>query len=155
PAKGNCTTCHPAGVRGGAFPVFSDWGFIALGVPRNPAIPANADPAHFDLGLCGPARTDLAGKEAYCGLFRTPTLRTVRRTRRSFHSGAFSSLREVPRFYAERDTPPEKFYPRGADGKVRPFDDLPARHHANVNRDPPFGRPRGAGASLSEQEIDD
>ena len=29
-----------------------------LGVPRNPEIPANVDPTYYDLGLCGPLRTD-------------------------------------------------------------------------------------------------
>ena len=37
----------------------SDFGHIAIGVPRNRAIPANGDPRFIDLGLCGPARTDI------------------------------------------------------------------------------------------------
>ena len=45
------------------------------------AIPANADPRYYDLGLCGPLRKDLAGRAEYCGLFRTPTLRNVARKR--------------------------------------------------------------------------
>ena len=34
----------------GTPPQFTDFGLIAIGVPRNPAIPANADPGYFDLG---------------------------------------------------------------------------------------------------------
>src|ERR1700733_4994226 len=53
-AKGGCATCHklsdssPNPERS----LFTDYGFEALGVPRNRALEANRDPAHFDLGLC-------------------------------------------------------------------------------------------------------
>ncbi|MEP6545921.1 MAG: cytochrome c peroxidase, partial [Gammaproteobacteria bacterium] len=60
PARGNCNRCHPSGMRNGAFPQFTDFGYAALGAPRNRAIPANADRRYYDLGLCGPLRTDLA-----------------------------------------------------------------------------------------------
>ncbi|MBN9217022.1 MAG: cytochrome-c peroxidase, partial [Mesorhizobium sp.] len=76
--KGNCASCHlsePA--NDGEPPQFTDFGLIAIAVPRNPAIPANADPAYIDLGLCGPLRTDFHGRAEYCGLFKTPTLRNV------------------------------------------------------------------------------
>ncbi|HEY4041161.1 MAG TPA: cytochrome c peroxidase, partial [Rhodopila sp.] len=54
PAKGNCAPCHrSAATRDGRQPLFTDFGFVALGLPRNPEIPANADPAYVDLGLCG------------------------------------------------------------------------------------------------------
>ena len=72
PAKGNCARCHPSAVRAGAFPQFTDFGYAGVGVPRNMAIPANADPGYYDLGLCGPMRTDLEQRKEYCGLFRTP-----------------------------------------------------------------------------------
>jgi cytochrome c peroxidase len=51
PAKGNCASCHIS-ARGndGTPPQFTDYGLIAIGVPRNRDIPANADPAFFDLG---------------------------------------------------------------------------------------------------------
>ena len=79
PGKGNCASCHPSTMIRGALPQFTDRGFIALGVPRNRRIPANADAAYFDLGLCGPTRTDLADHDNYCGRFKTPTLRNVAR----------------------------------------------------------------------------
>ncbi|HKA90571.1 MAG TPA: cytochrome c peroxidase [Haliangiales bacterium] len=147
PAKGNCASCHPSAIKGGGFPAFSDFGFVAVGVPRNPEIPANADPAYFDLGLCGPFRTDLRGRHEYCGMFRTPTLRNVALKRRFFHNGSFRDLTQVVRFYVERDVHPEKFYPRGA------FDDLPPEYRANVNAEPPFGR--RAEPALTEADIAD
>ena len=57
--KGNCAVCHVSTVKSGAFPAFTDFGFIAVGVPRNRSLPANADPAYYDMGLCGPLRTDM------------------------------------------------------------------------------------------------
>ena len=61
PAKGNCASCHRSEVTAdGAFPLFTDWGHIALGAPRHRTLAANADPQSFDLGLCGPLRTDCA-----------------------------------------------------------------------------------------------
>ena len=139
PAKGNCASCHPSAMRNGAFPAFSDWGFIALGVPRNRSIAANADPAHFDLGLCGPMRTDLANRSEYCGRFRAPTLRNVTRRKVFFHNGGITSLEGAVRFYVERDSAPAKWYPKRKDGSVALFDDLPPAYRDNVNREPPFG----------------
>src|SRR5262249_6106652 len=96
PAKGNCARCHVSQRgRDGALPQFTDYGFAALGVPRNARLPANADPTHYDLGLCGPLRTDLVGKAAYCGRFMTPSLRNVATRQTFFHNGAFHSLRDA------------------------------------------------------------
>lgn len=156
PAKGNCAACHrSAPTADGAFPLFTDFGHIALGVPRNTALAVNADPAAFDLGLCGPWRTDLRNHDAYCGRFRTPGLRNVALRRVFFHNGRYTSLEEVLRFYARRDTHPEEFYPRDGTGTVRRFDDLPSQWHANVNTEPPFGRRPGDAAALDDAEIAD
>ncbi len=156
PAKGNCASCHRSAPDfNGAPPQFTDYGFIALGLPRNTAIPANADPAYHDLGLCGPLRSDFAGRAEYCGLFRTPSLRNVALRRTFFHNGGFHSLREAVAFYVERDTRPGKWYSRAADGRVAKFDDLPARYVTNVNMDPPFGGKPGDRPALSPAEIDD
>ena len=62
--------------------------YHALGVPRNPRIPANADPAFFDLGLCGPRRERVAD-DSLCGAFKVPTLRNVARRRSFMHNGFF------------------------------------------------------------------
>ncbi len=113
PTKGNCSRCHPSAMRGAAFPAFTDYGFVALAVPRNREIPANADPTFFDLGLCGPLRMDLKQRPEYCGLFKTPTLRNVALRRVFFHNGFVKSLAAAVRFYAERDARPQRWYPTG------------------------------------------
>ena len=155
PAKGNCARCHPAAARNGAFPQFTDFGFAAIGVPRNASIPANADAHYYDLGLCGPLRADLRDHSEYCGMFRTPSLRNVALRPVYFHNGVTHSLADAVRFYAERDTRPQKWYRRTRDGRVAIFDDLPAVYWANVDRQAPFGRREGEKPALSEQEIED
>jgi cytochrome c peroxidase len=155
PAKGNCASCHPSTITGGGFPAFSDFGFVALGLPRARTVPANADPKFYDLGLCGPLRRDLAGRAEYCGLFRTPSLRNVAVRRRLFHNGSFDSLTQAVRFYATRDVAPERWYPRDAAGRVVKFDDLPEPYRKNVNMDPPFGGRPGGRPALDDAEIAD
>ena len=155
PMRGNCDRCHPSGMRFGALPQFTDYGYVALGLPRNAAIPANADPGYFDLGLCGPLRQDLAAHTAYCGFFRTPSLRNVALRRVFYHNGLVTSLRDAVRFYAERDARPERWYPRAADGSLLKFNDLPASEHRNVEMDVPFGQAAGTAVSLSEADVDD
>lgn len=156
PAKGNCAACHLSEVRpDGGLPLFTDFGLIAIGVPRNRALRANSDPSFFDLGLCGPLRTDFSDRPEYCGRFRTPTLRNVALRRVFFHNGVFRTLEDVLRFYARRDTHPQEFYPREAAGRVQPFDDLPASYHGNVNVEPPFDRHAGEPPALDEAEIAD
>ncbi len=139
PTKGNCAACHPSAIKHGAFPQFTDNGFIAIGVPRNPRIPANGDRKHVDLGLCGPLRTDLADRDQYCGLFKTPSLRNVATRQAFFHNGVFHTLRDAVRFYTQRD--------------VRP--DLPQRYRDNLNTDAPFDRRPGDKPALTEREIAD
>lgn len=156
PDRGNCASCHiTRRSQNGALPLLTDFGFAAIGVPRNAAIPANADPAYFDLGLCGPARRDLADKKDYCGLFKTPSLRNVALRPVFFHNGAMSSLRDAVAFYADRDLNPRRWYPADKDGSARLYDDVPAQYHQNINRDPPFDRKPGDAPALSEQEITD
>ena len=153
--KGNCAACHISQrAKDGTPPQFSDFGLIAIGVPRNRALPINKDARFHDLGACGPERTDLKGRDEFCGLFRTPSLRNVALRKTFFHNGIYHSLDEVVRFYVERDTNPEKFYPVSK-GVVRKFDDLPKRYWANVNREPPFDRKRGEKPALDEAEIRD
>jgi cytochrome c peroxidase len=154
PKKGNCANCHPSSIRQGAFPQFTDFGFAALGVPRNRAIAANEDPAFHDLGLCGPLRTDLASRKDYCGQFRVPSLRNAAVRRVFFHNGYFHRLGDVLQFYAQRDTNPRRWYP-GSGGGVEAFDDLPPELRGNVNREPPFGRKPGTPPALTAAEIDD
>ncbi len=156
PEKGNCASCHIS-ERGndGTPPQFTDYGLIAIGVPRNRDIPANKDPAFHDLGLCGPLRTDFVGRQDYCGLFRTPTLRNVALRKVFFHNGDIHSLQDAVRFYVERETHPERWYSRKPDGSVDKYDDLPEEAKANINTDPPFDRKAGDEPALSPAEIDD
>lgn len=155
PKKGNCASCHLTSSRAGTPPAFTDYDYANVGVPRNPRIPANADPAYHDLGLCGPLRRDLLDNEAYCGFFRAPTLRNVAVRDAFFHNGAFDTLREAVKFYVERDLHPEKYYPRGADGSVRIGDDMPLGMPDNLDHDPPLDRVAGDEPALSDAEIDD
>ena len=155
PARGNCARCHPSAVRAGAFPQFTDFGYAAVGAPRNPAIPANADRRYHDLGLCGPLRSDLTDRGQYCGMFRTPSLRNVATRSVFFHNGVFHRLADVVRFYAERDTQPQKWYSRSANGLTVKFDDLPPEYRGNVDTDAPFDRRAGDAPALSEDDIRD
>jgi cytochrome c peroxidase len=138
PGKGNCTACHPSQVQGfSSRPLFTDFSFDNIGVPRNWAIPANnpgavspidgaplstqpapvdvpadAEYAYYDMGLCGPfaplesdggARPNFAATTSLCGVFKVPTLRNVAITAPYFHNGVFSTLRQVIRWYVTRD----------------------------------------------------
>ncbi len=157
PAKGNCIGCHTS-ARGadGASPLFTDFTFDNLGVPRNKKLAATADPAYFDLGLCGPDRTDLAARTDLCGAFKVPTLRNVATRQTFFHNGAFDNLKDVVAFYVRRDTNPEEWYPAGADGVVQKFNDLPPQYRKNVNTtEVPYNRQPGMAPALSPGEIDD
>ena len=157
PAKGNCAACHPSAKGAdGSPPLFTDFSFDNLGVPRNAAIPATADPAYFDLGLCGPDRTDLASRLDLCGSFKVPTLRNVATRKVFFHNGVFSSLEQALRFYVRRDTNPEEWYPVAADGSVDKFNDLPPALRRNVNTsEAPYNRQPGMEPALTEAEIAD
>ncbi|MES2160304.1 MAG: cytochrome c peroxidase [Pseudomonadota bacterium] len=157
PAKGNCIGCHTS-ARGadGAAPLFTDFTFDNLGVPRNKKLAATADPAYFDLGLCGPDRTDLAARADLCGAFKVPTLRNVATRQTFFHNGAFDNLKDVVAFYVRRDTNPEEWYPTGTDGVVQKFNDLPPQYRKNVNTtEVPYNRQPGMAPALSPGEIDD
>ncbi|CAN7154009.1 cytochrome-c peroxidase [Duganella sp. LjRoot269] len=155
-AKGNCASCHISRIsQGGAFPQFTDYGLVNLGVPRSGKLAVNADPKYFDLGLCGPDRTDLRDHPEYCGRFKTPSLRNVALRKVYFHNGSFDSLEQVVRFYVQRDTVPQKWYPRNPDGSIHKFDDQPRGMDDNVNVEAPFGGKPGSKPALTDQEIAD
>jgi cytochrome c peroxidase len=105
PARGNCAACHTsAPAQDGTPPLFTDFSYDNLGVPRNPANPFYRQPANaaghawVDTGLG--ATTGLAGDE---GKFKVPTLRNITRTAPYMHNGYFASLRGVIEFYNSRD----------------------------------------------------
>ena len=118
----NCSACHYGGVNfDGNQGLMTDFTYQAIGAPRNDAsipgnpdpIPANvADASYFDMGLCGPFRTDhtpavLGTPDPYCGKFKVPTLRNAATRSAFFHNGVFHSLNQVVHFYNTRDTNPE------------------------------------------------
>ncbi|WP_322071799.1 cytochrome-c peroxidase [Paraburkholderia bannensis] len=153
--KGNCASCHISQrAKDGSPPQFSDFGLIAVGVPRNRMLAVNRDPRFFDLGACGPERTDLDHRAEFCGLFRTPTLRNVTLKKSFFHNGIYHSLEDVMRFYSRRDTNPQEFYPV-VKGRVQKFDDLPRQYWSNLNTDAPFDRKPGDAPIYTEAEIKD
>ncbi|MDP9902542.1 cytochrome-c peroxidase [Variovorax ginsengisoli] len=181
PQTGNCASCHYQGAGlNGTSALFTDFSYEAIGVPRNAAIPANSDPAYYDMGLCGPARTDhppVAGN-TFCGMFKAPTLRNVATRHTFFHNGVMHSLEQVLRFYNTRDTQPELWYPTiggqaratpDADfpryglvttqydgGKVAKYDDLPPQFVANIDTQLPMdGRAAHQSPPMSEQEVVD
>jgi cytochrome c peroxidase len=157
PRRGNCASCHldAKGVDG-SHPLFTDYQFEALGVPRNPEIRANAAPGYFDMGLCGPLRHDQTGQSQYCGMFKTPTLRNVATRGVFFHNGRFHTLEDALRFYVRRDTDPRRWYPASPSGALNKFDDLPSVLRANADViDQPLTRKEGEVPAWSDAEIDD
>ncbi len=154
--RGNCASCHPSTIAGdGSLPQFTDYGFIAIGVPRNPAIPANRDPSYVDLGLCGPQRRDHADRPETCGLFRTPTLRNVAVRQSFFHNGVFHSLDDAVAFYATRDTDPGRWFPSGPGGRILAENDIPEADRGNLEAGLPFGRQAGTRPALEAGDIED
>ncbi|MDN3578892.1 cytochrome c peroxidase [Chitinimonas viridis] len=172
PNRGNCASCHTARPTGGVPALFTDHSYRNLGIPRNWAIPYNRDdtalpgfitanganlgaPNHlyYDMGLCGPVRTDLAGNRALCGMFRVPTLRNVAVKQAYFHNGIFSTLNQVISFYTSRELTPARWYTK-ADGSadIR-YNDLPTALTGNITQGPPFRR--NGPPALNEAEIRD
>jgi cytochrome c peroxidase len=162
PLRGNCAACHsmnPASSNP-QDSLFTDFSYYATGVPRNTLIPQNADPAFFDLGLCGPNRTPPTlpadatlglTTDNFCGKFRMPTLRNVAQRTAFMHNGYFGNLRDVVRFYSTRISNPVVWY-----GARVNSNDLPAQYLANIETaKAPFNRTALQGALLTEAEITD
>ncbi|HEY3597164.1 MAG TPA: cytochrome c peroxidase [Paraburkholderia sp.] len=157
PDKANCAGCHLSKpTRDGLPPLFTDTEYEALGVPRNPTLPVNKDPKFYDLGVCGPFRTDVATLTQYCGMFLTPTLRNAATRHVFFHNGVYHDLKQVMDFYNLRNTNPDKIYPRDASGKVAQFNDIPAQYQKNVDFiDAPFDRKPGDKPAMTDGDLQD
>jgi cytochrome c peroxidase len=153
PDRGNCASCHKFNETSSnpARSLFTDFGYDAVAVPRNRAIPANRDPRHFDEGLCATGRAKgWPDSGQWCGYFRTPSLRNVAARERYMHNGVFSNLRDVVAFYATRAIEPERWY---KDGRL--FDDVAPRHLGNVNvATMPYNRRKGMKPALDDADID-
>lgn len=150
-ARGACAGCHlfnETSTYPGRSP-FSDYGYDAVGVPRNRKLATNLNPAAYDLGLC--ERKDMRTDDGkWCGSFRTPSLRNVAVRETFMHNGRFTKLRDVVVFYATRASAPEDFYAKGD-----AFDDLPVKYRENVNiYSMPYNRPAGSAPAMSEEDID-
>jgi cytochrome c peroxidase len=106
--KGNCAACHPSqpDAQGNA-PLFTDFTYDNLGVPRNSASPFYTQSSRFnpqgaaaiDLGLA-----KVTGRDQDKGKFKVSTLRNIALTPPYMHNGVFQDLREVVDFYNTRDT---------------------------------------------------
>jgi len=122
--KGKCAECHPS-KRGpkGAAPLFTDFTYDNIGIPKNPknpfyamSAPWNPEGAAFvDTGLGGylkEAGHKASVYEPEIGKFKVPTLRNADlRPSPGFvkafgHNGYFKSLKEIVHFYNTRDTLP-------------------------------------------------
>jgi cytochrome c peroxidase len=157
PDKANCAGCHLSKPgKDGLPPMFTDYQYEALGVPRNRKLAQNRDPKFFDLGVCGPFRQDLKDQTQYCAMFLTPTLRNSATRTVFFHNGVYHDLDHVMAFYNERNTDPGKFYPLGPDGKVQKYDDIPLDLQKNVDiTDAPFDRKFGDHTAMTNDDIRD
>jgi cytochrome c peroxidase len=150
PTKGNCTACHPATKNGSIPAMFTDFSYDNIGIPRNWTIPANQagtnlpyvprngtalgapNHSYYDMGLCGPLRTDGIAT-SLCGQFRVPTLRNVALRQHVFHNGEFSNLNDAVTWYATRDTNPTRWYSAQDGSADIPYNDLPQIYDANIN----------------------
>jgi cytochrome c peroxidase len=152
-AGGACKNCHMMYEHSNRpeLSLFTNYSYDAVGVPRNRAIAANADPRRYDLGLCERTpKAEPSSDTKWCGSFRIPSLRNVAVRRRFMHNGQFSKLRDVVAFYATRSTDPDRWYPHGAE-----FDDSPDRYRGNVNiLSFPYNRRKGAPPAIDDADID-
>jgi cytochrome c peroxidase len=79
-------------------PMFTDFTFDNLGVPKNEEFPLTGAPV--DLGL-GP----IVGDVDENGKFKVMTLRNIGLTAPYAHNGLFKTLKEITHFYNTRDVP--------------------------------------------------
>lgn len=122
--KGKCAECHPS-KRGpkAAPPLFADFTYDNIGIPKNPKNPFYAMPSQWnpegaafvDTGLGGylkEAGYKASVYEPEIGKFKVPTLRNVdKRPSPNFvkafgHNGYFKTLKEIVHFYNTRDVLP-------------------------------------------------
>lgn len=159
--KANCVACHPSKIDGTRFPLFTDFSYDALGVPRNWLVAGN--PGSYDLGLCESAAvSDLSAdqKAQQCGKFKVPSLRNVGLRKAFFHNGRFTTLTDVVTFYVQRDIYPERFYLDANNQPDAKFNDFPAadraRYSQNVNTsEVPYTSKPGDTPLLDATEITD
>lgn len=153
--KGNCAACHPSrpANNGAQRPLFTDFTYDNLGVPKNPdnafyTLPPEFNPQGYgfvDKGLG--AHVKLPAED---GKFKVPTLRNIAKTGPYMHNGYFKTLRGVIDFYNTRDLKPPCKSEWTSEAEALRQGCWPTPEVAgNVNQDE-LGK-----LGLSEQEIDD
>ena len=134
----NCGACHAiVNPRAGAAPLFTDFGYDNIGVPKTKDHPTRVGGTPpVDLGLGGFLAT--SGNAAWLqyadgakGKFKTPTLRNIAKgellpsgaiNRRFMHNGVFTTLEQVVHYYNTRSVPRQgwsKTAPAGRDPRNR------------------------------------
>ena len=99
--KAKCQQCH---ANKGSRPLFTDFQYHNLGLPKNPDNPVyHYQNSAFDPGLGG-----VTGTATLFGRFRTPTVRNVALgwNRTYMHNGVLARLKQVVDFYNTRDVLP-------------------------------------------------
>ena len=108
--KGNCAACHPSQQGpNGEPPLFTDFTYDNLGVPRNPDNPFYGQDKKFNPQGTKFVNRGLGGfvkKRGEDGKFKVPTLRNIAKTAPYMHNGYFKTLRGVVAFYNDRDARP-------------------------------------------------
>jgi cytochrome c peroxidase len=113
--KANCFACHPSDtVPGEPGPMFTDFTYDNIGIPKNWSIPflflppeLNPDGTNFiDLGLANTvAKFDPDHAADQAGRFRVSTLRNLALTAPYGHNGYFKTMKDIVHFYNTRDVP--------------------------------------------------
>ena len=111
--KATCSSCHISAPGAGGSPLFTDFTYDNVGIPKNPENPVYTDdPTFIDLGLGGylkESNYDAGVYQPELGKFKVPTLRNVALKPSSSsikaygHNGYFKSLQEIVHFYNTRD----------------------------------------------------
>jgi len=108
--KGNCAACHPADPGAdGSPPLFTDFTYDNLGLPRNPELPHYRMPETFNpdgAGFIDPGLGKTTGDPAQHGMHKVSTLRNIALTAPYMHNGVIGTLRETVEFYNARDVDP-------------------------------------------------
>lgn len=135
--KGNCAACHPSRPGpDGSPPLFTDYTYDNLGIPKNPENPFYYLPKQFNpdgVAFVDQGLGAVVNKTEHNGKFKVPSLRNIARTSPYSHNGFFKTLRQIVVFYNTRDL---GLWP-------------PPEVAANVNRD------ELGNLGLTQQEVDD
>lgn len=105
--KGNCAACHVSEAlidEDGKVtpPIFTDFTYDNIGVPRNVKIPNNPDPNQGLGGRLDVAKLDSNSDEI--GKHKVMSLRNIAITPPYGHNGVFTTLEQIVHFYNTRDT---------------------------------------------------